>query len=208
MTIRFPAPLQSGDRIGVTSPSSGVGGQHRGRLDFAVTWLEQRGYEVVVGECMDGITHVSAPAADRARELTDLLLDPSIRAVIPPWGGETAIDLVGILDWERIGAAEPTWFVGFSDISTLLTPLTLLTGVATIHGNNLMDTPLPGARTPAVLARHRRACRRRAPSSSRRRGSIEPAPGMTGRLTPTSPSMSTTEPGPGSALTAAGPRWT
>jgi len=148
MTIRFPAPLHAGDRIGVTSPSSGVAEEHRARLDFAVEWLQRSGYDVVVGECMDGATHVSAPAADRARELTALLLDPGIRAVIPPWGGETAIDLVGMLDWERIGAAEPTWFVGFSDISTLLTPLTLRTGVATLHGNNLMDTPY---RVPAPL---------------------------------------------------------
>jgi muramoyltetrapeptide carboxypeptidase LdcA involved in peptidoglycan recycling len=90
---------------------------------------------------MDGATHVSAPAAERAAELTSFLTDPQIRAVIPPWGGETAIDLVPLLDWEAIGTADPTWFVGFSDISTLITPMTLLTGVATLHGNNLMDTP-------------------------------------------------------------------
>jgi muramoyltetrapeptide carboxypeptidase LdcA involved in peptidoglycan recycling len=141
MAIRFPEPLRQGDRIGVTSPSSGVDESRRGRLDFAVEWLRKRGYDLVVGQCMDGSRHVSAPASDRARELTEMLLDPSIRAVIPPWGGETAIDLVPILDWETVGAADPTWFVGFSDTSTLLTPLTLLTGVATIHGNNLMDSP-------------------------------------------------------------------
>lgn len=70
-----------------------------------------------------------------------MLTDPTIRAVVPPWGGELAIDLVGILDWKAIGAAEPTWLVGWSDIATLITPLTLLTGVATVHGANLMDTP-------------------------------------------------------------------
>ncbi|WP_329608159.1 LD-carboxypeptidase [Microbacterium sp. KUDC0406] len=64
-----------------------------------------------------------------------------MRAIIPPWGGETAIDLLPLLDWDAIRSAEPTWFIGFSDISTLLTPLTVLTGVATLHGNNLMDTP-------------------------------------------------------------------
>ncbi len=90
---------------------------------------------------MDGAGHVSAPAAERARELTAMLTDPSVRAVVPPWGGETAIDLLPLLDWEAITAAEPTWLVGFSDISTILTPLTLRTGIATIHGNNLMDTP-------------------------------------------------------------------
>jgi muramoyltetrapeptide carboxypeptidase LdcA involved in peptidoglycan recycling len=70
-----------------------------------------------------------------------MLTDPGIRAVVPPWGGETAIDLLPLLDFERIGRAEPTWVVGYSDISTLLAPLTLLTGTATLHGNSLMETP-------------------------------------------------------------------
>ncbi|WP_405859777.1 LD-carboxypeptidase [Streptomyces sp. NBC_00090] len=113
----------------------------RARLDVAIRDVEARGYEVVVGSCMDGAGHVSAPAADRASELMSMLTDPGIRAVVPPWGGETAIDLLPLLDWDRLRAAEPTWLVGYSDMSTVLTPLTLLTGTATVHGNNLMDTP-------------------------------------------------------------------
>ncbi|ARP70147.1 LD-carboxypeptidase [Streptomyces pluripotens] len=148
MDMRYPRPLSPGDRIGVTSPSSGVDGQLRGRLDVAASDLRALGYEVVIGRCMDGSGHLSAPAAERAAELTDMLTDPDIRAVVPPWGGETAIDLLPLLDFERIGRAEPTWVVGYSDLSTLITPLTLLTGVATVHGNNLMDTPY---RTPAGL---------------------------------------------------------
>ncbi|MHB9864479.1 S66 family peptidase [Streptomyces sp. YIM S03343] len=141
MPIRYPRPLRPGDRVGVTSPSSGVTEVLRERLSVAVHEVEARGYEVVVGRCMDGSGHISAPAADRASELMSMLTDPTIRAVVPPWGGETAIDLVPLLDWDRLRDAEPTWFVGFSDISTLITPLTLLTGTATVHGNNLMDTP-------------------------------------------------------------------
>ncbi|RRQ89679.1 S66 family peptidase [Streptomyces griseofuscus] len=141
MTIRYPRPLRPGDRVGVTSPSSGVAEPLRARLDVAVEEIERRGYEVVVGRCMDGTTHISAPAAERAAELTQMLTDPAVRAVVPPWGGELAIDLMPHLDFEAIGRAEPTWLVGYSDMSTLLAPLTLLTGVATVHGNNLMDTP-------------------------------------------------------------------
>jgi muramoyltetrapeptide carboxypeptidase LdcA involved in peptidoglycan recycling len=87
----------------------------------------------------DGPT--SAPKAERAAELTRMLTDPAIRAVVPPWGGELAIDLLDQLDWDALGAAEPTWLVGFSDISTLLLPLTSMLGWATLHGGNLMDTP-------------------------------------------------------------------
>lgn len=149
MPVRYPRPLRPGDRVGVTSPSSGVPEELRERLAVAVREVEARGYEVVTGRCMDDAGHVSAPAADRAAELTAMLTDPGIRAVVPPWGGETAIDLLPLLDWDRLRAAEPTWVVGYSDLSTVITPLTLLTGTATVHGNNLMDTP---CRPPDGLA--------------------------------------------------------
>lgn len=149
MTIRFPAPLRPGDLVGVTSPSMGVAQRERMVLERAVEAVRGRGYEVVIGACMDGTSHVSAPAAERAAELMSMLTDPSIRAVVPPRGGETAIDLLSLLDWDAIAAAEPTWLVGFSDISTLILPVTLRTGMATLHSNNLMNTPY-AARGPAM----------------------------------------------------------
>lgn len=139
--MRYPRFLQPGDRIGVTSPSSGVPEQLAHRLRFSVSWLRDRGYDVEVGRCMDGASHVSGTAQERASELTTMLLDPQIRAIIPPWGGETAIDLIPLLDFDRLRDAEPTWVVGYSDISTLLAPLTLVSGWATVHGTNLMDFP-------------------------------------------------------------------
>ncbi|MBQ0983538.1 LD-carboxypeptidase [Streptomyces sp. F63] len=141
MPVRYPRPLRPGDRVGVSAPSSGVATELRERLNVAVRHVEAHGYEVVLGRCLDGSGHVSASAADRAGELMSMLTDPAIRAVVPPWGGETAIDLIPLLDWNRLREAEPTWLVGFSDISTLMTPLTLLTGTATLHGNNLLETP-------------------------------------------------------------------
>jgi len=108
---------------------------------FAVQTLRDLEYDVVVGECV-----VDHPANDRSvrrrtAELMAMLTDPSIKAVIPPWGGANAIEVLAMLDFEEVAAAEATWFIGYSDVSTVLTPLTLLTGVTTLHGNNLMDTP-------------------------------------------------------------------
>lgn len=132
-------------KIGVTATSTGVPDALRPRLNYAVDVLHRRGYEVELGQCLDGTdrlaAHVSAPASQRAAELMAMLTDPAIRAVVPPYGGETAIDVLPLLDWEAIAAADPTWVVGYSDIATLVTPLTLRGGMATIHGSNLMDTP-------------------------------------------------------------------
>lgn len=141
MEIRYPKPLVPGDLIGVTSPSSGVPKSLVGRFDFAVQQLRDRGFAVELGDCIDGSTYISAPVEQRARELMRMLLDPKVRAIVPPWGGETAIDLMLHLDFDALASAEPTWFVGYSDISTLLAPITLRTGMATLHGSNLMDTP-------------------------------------------------------------------
>lgn len=146
--IRFPQPLRQGETIAVTSPSSGVLGAAAERVAFCVDWLRRQGYEVVVGDCMDGSGITSAPALERAAELTRMLCDPRVRCVLPPWGGETAIDLVDLLDWDALAAAEPTWLVGYSDISTLLLPVTTRLGWATLHGDNLADTPY---RTPPGL---------------------------------------------------------
>lgn len=139
--MRFPTPLQPGDRIGVTAPSSGVQDRMKARLDVAVRSLEERGYEVVLGSCLGAEGVVSAPKEARAAELVSMLTDPSIRAVVPPWGGELAIDLLDQLDWDALAAADPTWLVGFSDLTTVMVPITLRLGWATLHGSNLMDSP-------------------------------------------------------------------
>ena len=139
--IRYPAPLRPGDRVGVTAPSTGVPAALRPRLEFALRVVRERGYEVVAGDCLHGDGIVSAPAADRAAELQAMLTDPAIRAVVPPWGGELAVELLPLLDLEAIAAAEPTWLVGYSDLSTLLVAITARTGIATLHAANLLDTP-------------------------------------------------------------------
>lgn len=145
--IRYPRPLVAGDLVGITSPSAGVADELRPRLDVALEAVRRRGWRTRVGELMGAAGIASGPAQARADELVGMLRDPEVRAVVPPWGGEVAIDLLERVDWQSL-ADDPTWLVGFSDISTLLVPLTLLTGVATLHGPNLMDTPY---RVPAPL---------------------------------------------------------
>jgi len=49
--------------------------------------------------------------------------------------------LVDLLDWDALAAAEPTWLVGYSDLSTILVPITTRLGWVTVHGDNLADTP-------------------------------------------------------------------
>lgn len=137
---RYPAPLRSGETIGVTAPSAGVTADLWPRLEHNVAWLRERGYGVRLGECLGADSYVSAAKDARAAELMGMLRDPAVRAVAPPWGGELAIDLLDRLDFAELAALEPTWVVGYSDLTTVMLPLTLRLGWATLHGTNLMDT--------------------------------------------------------------------
>jgi muramoyltetrapeptide carboxypeptidase len=75
------------------------------------------------------------------------LLDDGNDAVMPPWGGDLAIELLEGMDFLRLAAARPKWILGYSDISTLLLPLLLEAGWASAHGPNLMDL-VPEQRDP------------------------------------------------------------
>ncbi len=151
MPPRLPPALRPGDTIAVTAPSSGVPASLWPRLDAAVAHLRRRGFEVAEGACLRDPDdhHVSASKEARADELMALLVDPEVAAVVPPWGGETGIDLLPYLDLELLGECDPCWYVGFSDTTTTMLPLTLRAGWATLHGTNLMDTPYAPA--PGLL---------------------------------------------------------
>lgn len=138
--LRFPRPLRPGDTIAITAPSSGVEAGALARLDLVLAHWRTRRYHVVEGDCLRSQHHdASAPAAARATELMRFLTDPSIAAVLPPWGGERAIELLPLIGFEALRALPPKWLLGFSDISTVQMPLTLCAGWASAHGSNLMD---------------------------------------------------------------------
>lgn len=136
----YPKPLRCGDLIAVTAPSSGVSGGALARLDLVLAHLRERGYRVVEGQCLRAEhKDASAPLAMRAAEFKRFLHDPAVSAIFPPWGGELASELLAHIDFDALRQVTPKWLLGFSDISTLQLPLTLIAGWATAHGPNLMD---------------------------------------------------------------------
>lgn len=146
MIARFPRPLLKGDTIGITAFSSGVTERLLPRLDHIVSQLQVRGYRVDTGQCLRKMgpsiafdKGASASAIERAGELNEFLHDPKIAAIAPPWGGELAIQVLPLIDFARLTTLEPKWLFGFSDVSTLMLPLTLCAGWATLHCSNLMD---------------------------------------------------------------------
>jgi muramoyltetrapeptide carboxypeptidase LdcA involved in peptidoglycan recycling len=151
MSIHYPKPLVPGDLIAITAPSAGVPAPLHRRLDRAIDTLRQRGYRVVEGECLRQQNKQASSTPElRAAELMKFLLDPEVAAVMPPWGGELAIELLHAIDFQALSNVPAKWFIGFSDLSTLHLPLTTISGWATLHGPNLME--LGAATTDEVTA--------------------------------------------------------
>lgn len=137
MMIRYPSSLQQNQTIGVTAISSGVKSDLHHLLRKAAYQFERRGYQVKLGDTVwTADKLISAPKEIRIAELLEMMLDDEIQAIIPPWGGEFASEILPLLEFKKL---KPKWIVGYSDTSTLLLPITLLTGIATIHGTNFID---------------------------------------------------------------------
>lgn len=134
-SIVFPAPLNKGDKIAICAFSSCVEKPFHARLDAVIQGLKLRGYQVVEGESLRDFKS----AKDRADELTRFLQDDSIAAVMPPWGGELAMEILQFINFDAIKSYRPKWIVGFSDISTFMCMLTARCGWATLHTANLMQ---------------------------------------------------------------------
>lgn len=148
----FPKPLLPGAHIAITGPSGGVAPPLHARLDFIIRHLRDHGFKVTEGKCLrDERKHVSAEKSARARELQEFLLDDTVDAICPPWGGEVLIEILPLLDFERISRAKPKWVTSYSDISTLHFALTTRTGLATAHTPNLMDLAPPKAGSNDLL---------------------------------------------------------
>ncbi|QWU15918.1 Muramoyltetrapeptide carboxypeptidase LdcA (peptidoglycan recycling) [Paenibacillus sophorae] len=139
-TIRYPAPLLPGGVIAVTAPSSGIRPEHICLFEQAAEHAQELGFIVQEGAVLRSQVKLAlAPAAERAAELQAFLLDDAVDAVMPPWGGEFLMEILPLMDWERLRKAPPKWMIGYSDTSTFLFAYTLITGCATAHGTNFVD---------------------------------------------------------------------
>ncbi len=140
-TIRYPRPLIPHDAIAITAPSSGVDASMVPRFEFCKRFLESQQLAITVGTTVFQTGSIASGSPEqRAAELHAFASDPNVRAIVPPWGGEMLIDILDQLDFELL-SRDPKWYVGWSDLSTLLLPLTVQTGLATLHGGNFMDSP-------------------------------------------------------------------
>ncbi len=126
-----PRVLRPGDRVGIVAPASNV---KREALEAGCNGLRRAGYEPFYFESiLERDLYFAGSAERRARELEEMFVRDDIRAIICARGGYGSNYVLPILDLKKI-TAHPKIFVGYSDLTTLLTAFTDSANMVTFHG--------------------------------------------------------------------------
>ena len=126
-----PRALVRGARVAVVAPASPF---LREEFDEGIEELRSLGFVPVYDESLFARqSYVAGSPELRATAIHAAWRDPSISAVIGVRGGYGSMQLLPLLDVEAARrAAKP--FIGYSDLTAILTFLTLTCGVVAFHG--------------------------------------------------------------------------
>lgn len=126
-----PPRLKAGARIGVVNPAYWLEAE---RLQRAVEAFKGLGYELVLGKSTGLKEHQCAGSPlERAEDIMAMFRDQSVEAIICARGGYGGNRVWPLLDYGII-RANPKIFVGYSDITGLLTSISQKSGLITFHG--------------------------------------------------------------------------
>ena len=126
-----PPAIGPGDAIGIVAPASPF---DRGEFDRGVTELCAMGF---VPEWTDDVfareRYVAGDARTRAHDLSRAWKNPRVKALFGVRGGYGSVQIIPSLDPGTVRGA-PKAFVGYSDLTTLLTWLVVHCGIVAFHG--------------------------------------------------------------------------
>ena len=131
-----PLALRPGDKVGIVAPASNI---KREALEAGCSCLRRLGYEPVYSDSiLDRDLYFAGSVERRVRELEEMFERDDIRAIICARGGYGSNYLLpglnsNTLDLKHI-AAHPKIFVGYSDLTTLLTTFIGTANFVTFHG--------------------------------------------------------------------------
>jgi muramoyltetrapeptide carboxypeptidase len=126
-----PPALRYGDTVGIVAPASNI---NRADLDAGCEALRRAGYNPV---CSDSILekdiYFAGSVERRTRELEEMFTRKDVRAIVCARGGYGANYLLNKIDLGKI-KANPKIFVGYSDLTALLTYFADAVPLVTFHG--------------------------------------------------------------------------
>ncbi|MBQ1378346.1 MAG: LD-carboxypeptidase [Lachnospiraceae bacterium] len=116
--MRYPENLKPGGTIGFAAPSFGAYIEpYRTCFLRADEVFQAMGYKTIKGPNVfkgDGIG-ISTDPLSCGRELTEMYASQDNDVLISVGGGELMCETISHLDLEKIGKAQPKWFMGYSD---------------------------------------------------------------------------------------------
>ncbi len=126
-----PPALRSGDTVGIVAPASNV---KPALLEAGCAALRDLGYKpFYFDSILERDLYFAGSAARRARELEEMFVRDEIRAIVCARGGYGSNYLLDILDLKKI-KSHPKIFVGYSDLTSLLTYFADSAGLVIFHG--------------------------------------------------------------------------
>ncbi len=143
-----PAPLLTGDTIGIVTPSYAP---QLGWLLRGAKAMEEAGYRVILDSEIERFRRFQQREDERrAENLMAIWRNPDVKAVIAATGGYGAVRLLPYLDPD-VFRRNPKAFVGYSDITALHLWLMRRAQLRVFHGPTLDDL-FPGGSDPTVLS--------------------------------------------------------
>ncbi len=127
----LPGRLMPGDTIGIVAPASPF---DRKEFDRGVAILKAMGFCLTVPDDIhikNG--YLAGPDIHRANLINTFFADRKIKAIICARGGFGSMRILSLLDFESI-KKNPKIFIGFSDISAILSVLYTKCGFVVFHG--------------------------------------------------------------------------
>jgi muramoyltetrapeptide carboxypeptidase len=126
-----PPALRPGDTVGIVAPASNIKPPD---LDAGCDALRRAGYKpFYFDSILEKDLYFAGSVDRRARELEEMFVRDDVRAIVCARGGYGANYLLPKLDFKKI-KAHPKIFVGYSDITALLTYFSDAGGLVTFHG--------------------------------------------------------------------------
>jgi muramoyltetrapeptide carboxypeptidase len=126
-----PPALRPGDAIGIVAPASNI---NAAEFDAGCAALRNAGYKLIFQDSIvERDLYFAGSVTRRARELEEMFTRDDVRAIMCARGGYGSNYLLREFDLTKI-KAHPKIFVGYSDITTLLTYFLDSAGIAVFHG--------------------------------------------------------------------------
>jgi len=126
-----PRALRQGDTVGIVAPASNI---KRELLEAGCDALRLLGYQpFFFDSILQKDLYFAGSTERRARELEEMFVRDDVKAILCARGGYGANYLLRQLDPAKI-VANPKIFVGYSDITNLLTCFADSAGFVTFHG--------------------------------------------------------------------------